>query len=391
MTRFPFHLVPKGSAALNRFLAVIAITVAASAAADEPGNSSGSQATPRQYTFAWPFLEDSAMAPRGGTTRGPGLSFETNPGERWEALREPGLSKRERDRRAILAMAGSYRASFDFIEVIGFDPGWTPSRPYQSWGTERVYVLTNEPDFVSLQHLLVMQILKEDGTLTDPMVVKHWRQDWRYEDRRMHEFRGHRRWSATRLPRRDVQGTWTQAVYQVDDSPRYEAYGRWEHQHGVSTWLSSETWRPLPRREFSVRDDYQVLIGTNRHTITPTGWVHEEQNRKVVLDSEGTPLRTIAKETGLNRYERLRDYDFSAGDAYLARTGAYWQAVRDAWRDIYRDNRSFTLASAVDEQPLFMAMFRQADALSAEPPEDTALAQQVRATLAPYLNPSPRS
>lgn len=329
------------------------------------------------------------MAPRGGTTRGPSLSFETSPGARWEALREPGLSKRERDRRAILAMAGPYRASFDFIEVIGFDPSWKPSRPYQSWGTEHVYVLTDEPNFVSLQHVLVMQIQQEDGTLSDPMVVKHWRQDWRFEDRRMHEFRGHRRWSAKRLSRREAKGTWTQTVYQVDDSPRYEAFGRWEHKQGVSTWLSSETWRPLPRREFSVRDDYQVLIGTNRHTITPSGWVHEENNRKVVLDPEGTPLRTIAKETGLNRYERLLDYDFSAGDAYLARTGAYWQEVRNAWRDIYQENSSFTLAAQVDEQPLFMAMFLQADALSAKETTKSALAQEVRDTLLPYLNPTP--
>ena len=26
---------------------------------------------------------------------------------------------------------------------------------------------------------------------------------------------------------------------------------------------------PLPRREFSVRDDYDLLVGVNRHTITP--------------------------------------------------------------------------------------------------------------------------
>ena len=50
--------------------------------------------------------------------------------------------------------------------------------------------------------------------------------------------------------------------------PIETAFGRWEHFGNVSTWLSSTTWRPLPRREFSVRKDYDVLVGTNRHTIT---------------------------------------------------------------------------------------------------------------------------
>mgnify|MGYP006197439051 CR=1 FL=1 len=51
----------------------------------------------------------------------------------------------------------------------------------------------------------------------------------------------------------------------------------------MSTWISDETWRPLPRREFSVRKDYEVLVGTNRHTITPDGWLQEENNLKRVL------------------------------------------------------------------------------------------------------------
>jgi len=43
-----------------------------------------------------------------------------------------------------------------------------------------------------------------------------------------------------------------------------------------STWHSENTWWPLPRREFSVRNDYNVLSGSNRHTITPTGWVQND-------------------------------------------------------------------------------------------------------------------
>ena len=89
---------------------------------------------PRQFTFSWQFEEGDALRPRGGTTRGAPLTLATEPSAAWRAVQEPGISKFERDRRAILAMAGGYRTSFDFLETVGFTPGFTPSRPYQSWG-----------------------------------------------------------------------------------------------------------------------------------------------------------------------------------------------------------------------------------------------------------------
>jgi len=99
----------------------------------------------RQFTFAWPFRQGDSVAPRGGTTAGAPVTLDEAPGAAWRALHEPGLTKRERDRRAILAMAGTFRASFDFLEVAGFRPGFVPDRPYQSWATEYVYVLRDEP------------------------------------------------------------------------------------------------------------------------------------------------------------------------------------------------------------------------------------------------------
>src|SRR5439155_3994297 len=149
----------------------------------------------RQFTFAWPFREGERVAPRGGTTPGPPVELDDTPGAAWEALREPGLDRLERDRRAIRAMAGTYRASFDFLEVAGFRPGFEPDRPYQSWGTEVVYVARDEPRFLRLQHLLVMFVQAKDGEVQGPFVVKHWRQDWRYEDRELLTYRGNNTWA----------------------------------------------------------------------------------------------------------------------------------------------------------------------------------------------------
>ena len=321
--------------------------------------TSAEEQVSRQFTFTWPYTDASEMAPRGGFTKGPKINLDSKPSFAWASLREKDLTKFERDRRAILAMQGPYRASFDFLEVAGFKPGFRPDAPYQSWGTEYIYLIADEGDFISLQHILVIFIKKVDGALTDPLVVKHWRQDWRYEDQELMVFNGFNSWKSKRCPVETAKGSWTQAVFQVDDSPRYEAKGKWNHKKNYSQWQSEETWRPLPRREFSVRDDYHALIGKNRHTITPTGWTHQEDNLKVVLAAPGVLANDgiLAQELGFNRYQRIIGHDFSEGDAYWAATARFWNEVRTAWDVILRDQTAFTLASDIDGQSLISALF----------------------------------
>ncbi len=251
--------------------------------------------SPSRYTFSWQLGPD-APAPRGGTTRGPAVTLDNEPTKAWKALQEAGLSSFERDRRAILAMAGDYRVTFDFLEVDTFPPRTPRDKPYQSWGTERVYVDADTGRSISLVHILDMRLVKEDGSLSEPMVTKHWRQTWQYEPADIVEYKGHDRWERRTLAAAERQASWSQTVTQVDESPRYASVGRWSHSSSFSTWLSGDTWRPLPRREWSVRKDYQVLLGSNRHTITATGWVQEENNLKTVLTSPSTfPTRTISR------------------------------------------------------------------------------------------------
>jgi hypothetical protein len=320
-------------------------------------------AEPNQFTFAWP-LDEKALKPRGATTRGAPVTLDRAPAEAWRRLNEAGLSAQERDRRAILAMAGPYRVSFDFLEVVRFDPALKPDAPYQSWGTEYVFVAEDRPDFIALQHILVMRFRRDGDSggspiVSEPMVVRHWRQEWRYEAESLLAYEGGNTWARRPLPAAERRGAWTQSVLQVDDSPRYAARGRWQHASGASTWISDETWRPLPRREFSVRKDYDVLVGTNRHTITPTGWVQEENNQKMHLAQK----RYLAREYGVARYERIRDYDFSAGEKYYARSEPFWAEVRAAWRELEQGRGRFTLRAPVDQAQLFVPFFEYADKL----------------------------
>ncbi len=347
------------------------------------------QPEPRQFTFSWQFEAGDQLRPRGGSTRGAPLTLATEPSAAWHAVQQPGLSKFERDRRAILAMAGGYRTTFDFLETVGFTPGFKPSRPYQSWGTEYIYVAEDSGSFIRLQHLMVMFIADREGKVQGPFVQKHWRQDWRYEDTDLHVFVGRNRWVHVERTPDEARGRWSQAVFQVDDSPRYEALGEWEHYGTYSAWTSERTARPLPRRETTVRDDYHILEGVNRHTLTPTGWVQEEENLKLVLDAQGQPAADtpyLARELGVARYEHVVDFDFSAGDRYWQRSGPFWRDVRAAWDGVFAERDTFEYLENVDGQEMFVPLFDYAERLdNGEPYDAAAAAEVIRSTFARHL------
>ena len=372
------------SRAVFKYIVGLCMMLAAVASPAAPTDETAETAvSPPRYTFTWP-LDGSAPAPRGGTSRGPAVTAATAPGAAWTSLHEPRISAIERDRRAILAMAGDYRVTFDFLEVATFKPGAKRDTPYQSWGTERVYVDRDTGSFISLVHILEMRISGPDGSVSEPMVTKHWRQDWHYEPRRIVEYQGRDRWKRRELTARDRSGQWSQTVYQVDESPRYASIARWQHAPGYSTWLSADTWRPLPRREWTVRKDYQVLAGTNRVTLTATGWLQEENNVKTVLtdDRQPDPVQPyLAREYGVARYERLEGADFAAATGYFERTRDFWNEVSGAWATLFEDNERITLRAPVDQAGLFAPLFAYADELADGHTPATPRAQVIRESL----------
>lgn len=341
-------------------LAGICVAQTAPQAAAPAATQSAPKTIGSRYTFSWP-VGPEAPAPRGGTTRGVPVELDTAPSAEWQALQQSGLSAQERDRRAILAMAGSFRVNFDFLEVTSFVNGGARPQPYQSWGTERVFVDINEPGRVSLVHILEMRILGADGKPSEPMVTRHWRQDWRFEPAHLVEFQGGTKWARRAIPEADRRGVWSQTVYQVDEAPRYGSLGRWEHNGSFSSWISGETARPLPRREWSVRKDYDVLRGTNRHTVTGTGWIQEENNLKAV--ASGAP--PVGREYGVARYERLKNADFSEAGKYYQATRVYWDEVLAVWDELWMQNSAVTLSANSDQSGAFMGLFELADEFAA--------------------------
>ena len=180
----------------------------------------------------------------------------------------------EQDRKSILAMQGEYIVDFAFDETVLLKPGYERGPAMRSGGNETVIVVEDTPTKIVLQHILVDE---KSGHVT-----KHWRQDWVYEAPSRFEFSADQTWQVRAIPADANRGAWTQCVFEVSDAPRYCGTGAWTYDNGIATWTSDQTWRPLPRREYTKRSDYNAVSAINRHTLTPGGWTHEQFNTKVL-------------------------------------------------------------------------------------------------------------
>lgn len=245
----------------------------------------------------------------------------------------------ERDREAILAMAGDYRVSFDMRETTSWRADYTPLEPKMSGGFESVRVIEDTGDRIVLQHLLVV------GGEDDPQVVKHWRQDWVYEPESYLAYAGNGRWTLEEVPEDKREGAWSQTVWQVDDSPRYGGYGRWTDEGGVRRWRSSWTWRPLARRDAIRGPRYDRYLAINRHSPSPAGWIHWQDNIKI--GEVAGELEPFVQEIALNSYAETGDFDPAPAEAYWAATEDYWAAVRAAWDEAIAAGGGVTL----EEEP----------------------------------------
>jgi hypothetical protein len=256
----------------------------------------------------------------------------------------------QRDRAAILAMAGEFDVTFDFRETVALAEGYEFAEPKRTGAWEVVRVIEDEGDFIALQHLLLV------GDEDAPMVIKHWRQDWEYEPDRMMAYRGHDEWAMLDLAETETAGAWSQSVYQVDDSPRYAGLARWTHDAAISTWTPEASWRPLPRRDDTTRSDYHAISAVNRHVVTPEGWVHEQDNTKMVVPVDGAAPYALVREVGVNTYrygDLPRD---DAADEYWANTAAYWARVRDFYDALEANSAGFRVEDDSEGELLYGPM-----------------------------------
>ncbi|MBK0379776.1 DUF6607 family protein [Mucilaginibacter segetis] len=258
-------------------------------------------------------------------------------------------SKLEQDRQAIRSLAGYYKVTFNYAETFAPDTTYKFHPRYQSWGNEWAVIVEDSPKKIVIQHLLVVG---------DSMVIKHWRQDWTYEDPTLLAFDTANTWKKATFSPADIKGKWTQKVYQVDDSPRYESMGTWVHVDGRHQW-QSETDSPLPRREFSKRNDYNVLHRGNRIYLTPQGWMFEQDNNKIIRTADGDKL--LAQEKGYEEFTKTDEAKFAYAKTWWASQQNYWADVRKIWDEVLGKSTTVKLSGKKDGKLLFERLFDMGD------------------------------
>ena len=279
---------------------------------------------------------------------------------------------------AIKEMCGCYEVEFKYAETFPEIEGYEIRKPYEAKGLEWIVSEETDDEVLILQHLLV---------ISDSMVIKHWRQDWHFENLSLLEFQRNLEWKRTELSEEEAAGTWTQKVYQVDGSPRYEGAATWVEVDGKRYW-ESRVAAPLPRREYTKRSDYNVLMRNNKHIITDYGHLHELDNAKVKR-SENTDS-VLVWEKGLNIYTKVDDRRCQPAMDWWSENKVYWDDVRIVWEEVLADRQYVNIELKIEGKRLWQRLFGLNMQLMAQEEYNSEQARKlIKEAIEPYLSSEP--
>ena len=260
------------------------------------------------------------------------------------------IGQKKKDVEAIKSMCGCFEIEFNFSETFTYGKS-KKSENYNSKALEWAQLVYQDNNKISIQHLLIV------GSKRFPTVIKHWRQDWIYENPDLYLFNVNNSWDYKKMSKKDVRKQWTQKVFQVDDSPRYEGSATWVHVDGKSFW-ENITPAPLPRREYTKRSDYNLTKRGNRHEITDYGWLHDQDNEKINIDTNSIH-NLVALEKGINKYKKVDDKECLAAQKWWVDNKEKWSLVRKKWDQIYSKNQKLSLKSNVNGKKLYEYLFNK--------------------------------
>jgi hypothetical protein len=242
-------------------------------------------------------------------------------------------------------MVGCYKVTFNFAETFAPDTSYKYHPRYHESGIEYVFAIENSEKKIVLQHLLVAE---------DSLIIKHWRQDWLFENTDFLIYQQDNEWKKEKRSPSQVKGQWTQKVFQVDDSPRYEGSGTWVHIDGRHYWESTSD-APLPRREFTKRNDYNVMKRGSHIEINSDGWILEQDNQKIIRKNGADLL--LCQEKGLEQFTK-KDYNCQLAENYWEKNKQFWTEVRNIWENILTTNNQVSIEKKVKESLLYEKLFR---------------------------------
>lgn len=252
-----------------------------------------------------------------------------------------GINAQADGKKIVDKLCGCFQVDFRYAETFSPNPDYKYHEREETGGTAELALTIEVSDKkIVIQHLLLV------GANT---VVKHWREEWTYENPVIWKYKGDRVWVKETLSAEEVKGKWTQTVWEVADEPRYQGFSQFVNLDGTIIWQNT-TDAPLPRREYSVRNDYNILKRTNRLNITDSGYLHEQDNQKIIR-SNGTD-RLLVEEKGHNIYKRIPEKECAAAKEYWEKNAGYWGRVRKIWENYIVTHNSISLKNKIDDKML---------------------------------------
>jgi len=256
-------------------------------------------------------------------------------------------AQEKKDLQAIDNLCGCFEVTFNYAETFTNDSSKTYSaKPLNNHKViEYVLPIKKTPNEIVMQHILVV---------SDKVMIKHWRENWIYQNNVIWDYVNENTWSKRTLDNSKVAGEWTQTVWEVSDAPRYQGTSKWITTNNQTFWLNTAD-APLPRREYTTRNDYNIMNRTNRLIVSDKGYMHEQDNIKIIRKA-GQSDSILAYEKGYNHYVRVDDSHCEKAKEFWKKKEVFWADVVAVWDSYFNKYSTIQVKNAVDSKLLYEAL-----------------------------------
>lgn len=252
-----------------------------------------------------------------------------------------------KDLESVKSLCGCFEVDFKYKETFSDKKDYKLKDAYETEALEWVSYEPQTDGSVTLQHILIID---------SSTIIKHWRENWSFENTEILTYDKNYLWKKKTLDAGKVIGTWTQKVFEVDDRPQYDGIASFAYFDGKTLWQSRDD-APLPRREYSKRSDYNVLNRGNRLYITPDGYLHEQDNKKVIRTAN-TADTILVEEKGYNNYTKVPASKCQAGIDWWEKNKVFWYDVRSVWNTLLPTLNELIIKQTVEDQKLHERLFK---------------------------------
>ena len=123
--------------------------------------------------------------------------------------------------------------------------------------------------------------------------------------------------------------------------------------------------------------------------ITDTGYLHEQDNQKIIRTSGKDQL--LVEEKGLNTYKRIDEKECAAALVYWEKNKDYWGRVRKIWSDYLDTHASVSLKNKIDNKFLHEYLIAQAKEYAENKISQEEVGTRIKNEIARFINGDAKS